>query len=92
MPGRRPAVIEVIARLVRASQRMRRDAGCGATSAELSEQVDLPLDEVEEAMRVAKGMVLLELPANEQEDEDQPPDDTGWKNSSHVCSTAGVNT
>ncbi len=65
------AMIEVISRLVRASQRMRREAARGATSAELAEQMDLPLVEVEEAMRIAKGMVLLELPANEQDAEEQ---------------------
>lgn len=64
-------MIEVISRLVRASQRLRREAGRGATSAELSEQIDLPLAEVEEAVRIAKGMVLLELPADEQDAEEQ---------------------
>jgi len=64
-------MIEVIGRLVRASQRARRELGRGATSAELADQVDLPLAEVEEAMRIAKGMVLLELPADEQDVEEQ---------------------
>ena len=64
-------MIEVISRLVRAGQRMRREVGRGATAAELAEQVDLALAEVEEAVRVAKGMVLLELPADEQDVEEQ---------------------
>ena len=50
---------------------MRREAGRGATSAELADQMDLPLAEVEEAVRIAKGMVLLELPADEQDIEEQ---------------------
>ena len=64
-------MIEVIGRLVRASQRMRRESGRGATSAELAEQMDLPLAGIEEAMRIAKGMVRLELPADEQDLEER---------------------
>lgn len=70
-------MIEVINKLVRASQLSRREAGRGANSAELAETLGLPLDEIEEALRIAKGMVLLELPPDEQEDEEreaaQPP-------------------
>jgi RNA polymerase primary sigma factor len=55
-------VIELIGRLVRRSQRHRREAGRGATAAELAVALELPPLDVERTLKVARGMVSLEQP------------------------------
>ncbi|MDH3474556.1 MAG: hypothetical protein OEM59_12755 [Rhodospirillales bacterium] len=55
-------MIELIGRLVRVSQRRRREAGRGASAAELADVLDLPPLDVERALKVARGMVSLEQP------------------------------
>ena len=62
-------VIDIIKRLVRAAQTLRREKGRGATTEELAAALDLSRREVDAAIKVAKGMVLMELPAEEQDDE-----------------------
>ncbi len=66
-------MIDVINRLVRAGQTLRRENGRGASAAELAAALDLPRREVDAAIKVAKGMVLMELPAAEQDDEAHDP-------------------
>ncbi len=67
-------MIDVINRLVRAGQTLRRENGCGASAAELAAALDLPQHEVDAAIKVAKGMVRMELPPEEQDDELRNPD------------------
>ncbi len=64
-------MIDVISRLVRAGQTLRRENGRGASSADLAAALDLPQHEVDSAIKVAKGMVLMELPTAEQDEEAQ---------------------
>lgn len=66
-------MIDIINRLVRAGQTLRRENGRGASAAELAAALDLPQREVDAAIKVAKGMVLMELPADDQDDEMRNP-------------------
>ena len=62
-------MIDVINRLVRTGQRLRRETGQGATADEMAAVLELPRHEVDAALKIARGMVLMELPAHEQDDE-----------------------
>ncbi len=67
-------MIEIIGKLVRTSQRMRREFGRGPSAAELAEQLELSLPKVEQALTVAKGMVSMERSLAEQPDENAAAD------------------
>ena len=64
-------MIEIIGKLVRASQRMRREIGRGPSAAELAEQLELSLPKVEQALQVAKGMVSMEQSLAEPSEDDE---------------------
>jgi RNA polymerase primary sigma factor len=61
-------MLDAIAKLSRASHRMRSAIGREPTPAELAEKLHMPIDKVRRAQRIAKEPVSLESPVGDGED------------------------
>ncbi|HZL57472.1 MAG TPA: RNA polymerase sigma factor RpoD [Bryobacteraceae bacterium] len=61
-------MIETINKLIRTSRKMVQELGRDPTSEELSERMELPVQKIRKAMRVAQEPVSLETPVGEEDD------------------------
>jgi RNA polymerase primary sigma factor len=66
-------MIGAIHKLVRASQKMRQETGRGPGVNELGERLEMDPAEVREALKIAKGLVSLEAPVNEESSDNASP-------------------
>lgn len=61
-------MVETINRVSRASHELVQDLGRDPTTGEIAEKINLPIEKVEEVMRVAQEPISLETPVGEEDD------------------------
>ncbi|MBO2527172.1 MAG: RNA polymerase sigma factor RpoD [Clostridiales bacterium] len=61
-------MVETINRVSRASHELVQDLGRDPTTSEIAEKINLPIEKVEEIMRVAQEPISLETPVGEEDD------------------------
>jgi len=61
-------VVEKLNRILRAERKLRSDLGREPTSAEISREVDMPVEEVDQIRRTSQAPVSLEKPVGDEEE------------------------